>query len=364
MARIRSIKPETWQSADFCDLSRDARLLYIASWNFADDTGRGDARPKQVKISAFPADDDIDVDRVKELLVELHTGEVGFTLYESDGKPYYHISEKSWSNQKIDRPKPPRFPEPTATFPRLFADTSTINRRLIDDSDNKEQVIDNIDKTDIRRVVDDQSTINRRAIAKEGGKEGSSREGSSRARACEDSQPIKPNQTREDNTQYPTQLKPEVKFEPPPSPEVDQSLTEVNWEQCGLIFGRIRKRYGHGGYKPLGYSKDSEQLSRVAAWANGDAGEWTAAQLVELSVAGFCISANDATIAAKYNPAFWWGDPGAYVAAGLEELKRWKLRLTEEKINAIRGSNRRDDEAIQEIETLIAERERISESLS
>ena len=39
MARIRTIKPQFWDDLKIGRLSRDARLLYIGLWNFADDLG-------------------------------------------------------------------------------------------------------------------------------------------------------------------------------------------------------------------------------------------------------------------------------------------------------------------------------------
>ena len=45
VARIRTIKPEFWDSGDTARATLRARLLYIAMWNYADDYGIGDASP-------------------------------------------------------------------------------------------------------------------------------------------------------------------------------------------------------------------------------------------------------------------------------------------------------------------------------
>lgn len=134
MARIRSVKPDFWHSADVCSLPRDARLLWIGLWNYADDLGRGDARPTAVKIHVFPADDDLDEAAIAGLMVELFEGDVGFELYEVDGRPYYHIPPESWDtksggHQRIDKPQPAKFPEPTATVPRMFLERSKNKKR-------------------------------------------------------------------------------------------------------------------------------------------------------------------------------------------------------------------------------------------
>lgn len=162
MARIRSIKPDFWHSADVCALSRDARLLWIGLWNFADDYGNGDARPQQVKIQVFPGDDDISSIDIACLMLELDKSDVGFRLYEVNGKPYFNIPEESWKHQKIDKRSKAKFPEPTDTFPSLFAEYSQSTRRVLDEcstsNGSDSQVIDNNDKLDnsqsTRRVLD------------------------------------------------------------------------------------------------------------------------------------------------------------------------------------------------------------------
>jgi hypothetical protein len=225
MARIRSIKPETWHSADFCSLSRNARLLYIALWNFADDAGRGDARPIQVKIEVFPADDDVDLDTVQQWLLELHYSDVGFTLYESDDKPYYHIPEKSWKHQKIDRSQPPKFPEPTSTFPRVFVEYSSNARRTdTERSTNEEKVSEpneiieeTKDSTTIRRTFDDHSSWkdrrDRRDRRDQGGREC--------ARTREEFEP-----------------KPEVEDVETPTSE-PETFNVLNWRESPFVWHRV-----------------------------------------------------------------------------------------------------------------------------
>lgn len=57
MPRIRTIKPEFWDSPSVAKASPWARLLFIAMWNWADDHGRGTANLKELEGFAFPFDD-------------------------------------------------------------------------------------------------------------------------------------------------------------------------------------------------------------------------------------------------------------------------------------------------------------------
>ncbi len=59
MARIRTIKPEFWEDEGVAALSRDARLLWIATWNCADDEGILRWTPDYIKAQVFPYDADV-----------------------------------------------------------------------------------------------------------------------------------------------------------------------------------------------------------------------------------------------------------------------------------------------------------------
>lgn len=56
MARIRTIKPKFWDDRKLSKVSRDARLLFIAIWNFCDDNGVIIAEPIWLKSKIFPYD--------------------------------------------------------------------------------------------------------------------------------------------------------------------------------------------------------------------------------------------------------------------------------------------------------------------
>ena len=133
MARIRSIKPEFWSSDQILDISPIARLAFIGLWNFCDDAGRHKASCRQLKAEVFPADA-FDEQAIHALVDELVTS--GLLLeYQVDGARLWQVT--GWHHQKIDRPKPSKYPGPDAegseSIPRQFDEQSTTDRRSIDD---------------------------------------------------------------------------------------------------------------------------------------------------------------------------------------------------------------------------------------
>jgi hypothetical protein len=108
MARIRTIKPEFWSSAQLLECSPIARLLFIGMWNFADDKGRLPYSVKSIKAQIFPADG-FDLDTVEGWIVELSTNDLVLP-YEVDGKRYLQIT--GWHHQRIDKPQPAKYPDP------------------------------------------------------------------------------------------------------------------------------------------------------------------------------------------------------------------------------------------------------------
>ncbi len=120
MARIRTIKPEFWTDERVGECSVSARLLFVATWNFADDHGGLDRSAKQLKAQAFPYDN-IDCEPlVQELL------QAGLLVeYESGGKKYLHIRGFR-AHQKVEKPAKPRVPlyEPSLNTPRVLLESS------------------------------------------------------------------------------------------------------------------------------------------------------------------------------------------------------------------------------------------------
>ena len=100
MARIRTIKPEFWEDEKLAKLPVHARLLFIGTWNFADDNGVLLANPILMKSHIFPYED-IGISTISEwidMLVE--NGMLIRTTY--NGKDYLVI-RKFLIHQKINR---------------------------------------------------------------------------------------------------------------------------------------------------------------------------------------------------------------------------------------------------------------------
>lgn len=106
MARIRTIKPEFFTDEKVGSVSRDARLLFVGAWVFADDYGTLDRSAKQLKAQIFPYDD-LDCDPLVDEL--LHVGLLA--EYEVDCKTYLIIPGFS-THQRVDKPSNPRRPLP------------------------------------------------------------------------------------------------------------------------------------------------------------------------------------------------------------------------------------------------------------
>ena len=86
MARSRNIKPGFFTNDELAECSPYARLLFAGLWTIADREGRGEDRPKKIKVLVLPFDN-LDVD---ELMQALH--DKGFIhRYEVEGDKYFQI---------------------------------------------------------------------------------------------------------------------------------------------------------------------------------------------------------------------------------------------------------------------------------
>lgn len=114
MARIRSIKPEFWESSTLGKCARDARLLFLGLISHADDEGRQRGGARLVLGKVFPYDEDLSANDIEGLIGEL-VGAGLITLYEVDEQRYIEIN--SWSeHQRIEKPKRSTFPGPDGQF--------------------------------------------------------------------------------------------------------------------------------------------------------------------------------------------------------------------------------------------------------
>jgi hypothetical protein len=103
MARIRTIKPEFWVDDQIVELDFTTRLLFIGLWNFVDDEGYIEFKPKRIKMQVFPADD-LDVSEILRNLLEASRIE----LFDSEQGQLLKIT--NWDrHQKISHPTPTRF---------------------------------------------------------------------------------------------------------------------------------------------------------------------------------------------------------------------------------------------------------------
>lgn len=141
MARIRTIKPETWTSEQVMNLSPLARLAFIGLWNFCDDGGNHPASARTLKAEVFPSDD-IAATNVESLVAEMLGQELLMT-YEAGSKVFWHVT--GWHHQRIDKPtfKHPPFSGESATARRAVSDESAPTPRAFDEhSSNDRRIID------------------------------------------------------------------------------------------------------------------------------------------------------------------------------------------------------------------------------
>jgi hypothetical protein len=117
VARIRTVKPEYWEDEKVGSLSRDARLLFIASWNQADDEGLLRWAPQLLRRCAFAYDDDLTIADVTGLMDEIVKSGMVF-MYRA-GSPSQALAYvvNFRKHQKINRPGPGKLSPPSLQNP-------------------------------------------------------------------------------------------------------------------------------------------------------------------------------------------------------------------------------------------------------
>lgn len=113
MPRIRTVKPELWQDEKFASLIRDARLVFIAMLNYADDYGVVKGSPVYLKSVLFPYDDNFRINDFRNCLDALVNARF-LVPFEYNGERYLNI-RSFCSHQKIDRPGKPTVPHQAMT---------------------------------------------------------------------------------------------------------------------------------------------------------------------------------------------------------------------------------------------------------
>jgi hypothetical protein len=105
--RIRTIKPEFWESESLGNVSRNARLLFIGLFSCCDDSGRTRASSRLLASRLFPYDNDA-MKLIPAWLRELEDKKC-VRLYQVDGDSYLDIP--NWlMHQKIDKPSKSKLP--------------------------------------------------------------------------------------------------------------------------------------------------------------------------------------------------------------------------------------------------------------
>lgn len=115
--RIRCIKPEFWVSESIGRLSREARLLFIGLWSFADDSGRARGVFAAISGTLFPYDSDA-LQLIPKWFAELEREGMVFRYKAEDGNTYYQLP--NWlKHQKIEKPSASKIPAFTEDSPKI-----------------------------------------------------------------------------------------------------------------------------------------------------------------------------------------------------------------------------------------------------
>jgi hypothetical protein len=124
MARIRTVKPEFWEDETIGLLSPHARLLFIGTWNLADDEGLLRWSPAYVKASLFMYDD-ITLEQVADCMAELTRHGVIFAYRGGKTQQQLAYVINFHRHQRINRPQPGRLPPPSlqnATVRKMYGE--------------------------------------------------------------------------------------------------------------------------------------------------------------------------------------------------------------------------------------------------
>lgn len=180
MARIRTVKPEFWDDELMGSLSRDARLLFIGTWNFADDEARLRWSPAYLKSKVFPYDDDLGPKEVSILMGELEqSGRVfAYTVNGETIKQTFAVIVNFPRHQRINRaqdsslPAPPPDEPPPGDRVTPFTEHSVNGHGATNDPPVRDQPLSTVGST-----------------PEGNGKEGNGKEGKTRAPAAPDTFP-------------------------------------------------------------------------------------------------------------------------------------------------------------------------------
>lgn len=134
--RIRSVKPEFFDSPSTAQCSPWGRLLYIAMWCMADDWGVGSANLKEMAANAFPNDDQWSSKELPSLCKEIADA-YQVMFYTNRGRPYFQIP--SWEDHQVTQRRAKR------RFP-TFEDENSVLDQAIHDLPRGDQELPNRSK--------------------------------------------------------------------------------------------------------------------------------------------------------------------------------------------------------------------------
>jgi hypothetical protein len=128
--RIRTIKPEFFDSPDTATASAVTRLAFIGLWCWADDTGRGTCNVKELEGAIFPNDDIEELSRGEFAdfcgILRQVAAAYGVLFYEVGGRSFYQIP--SWErHQRVRDSVTSRFPGPEEGKPTLTREDAAIS---------------------------------------------------------------------------------------------------------------------------------------------------------------------------------------------------------------------------------------------
>lgn len=113
MPRIRTVKPEFWEDELLGVMPRDARLLFIATFNMADDEGILRWTPSYIKAQAFMYDDDLGPKEVDQLMRCLTDTGLVFPFIGGVAQQQMALVVNFRKHQRINRPQKSKLPPPS-----------------------------------------------------------------------------------------------------------------------------------------------------------------------------------------------------------------------------------------------------------
>lgn len=108
MPRYRTIKPEHWSDDQLPNISLQAELLWIGTWNFSDDDGIFEDDPWLIRSQIFPRRKEIRIEDITKWLDQLVKAR--YILPFSHGGKGYYITRSFKAHQRIDKPQTSKIP--------------------------------------------------------------------------------------------------------------------------------------------------------------------------------------------------------------------------------------------------------------